>query len=382
MKNSRVKLKWNKKQQLLWWVKEKGPISKRELQDMTGFSWGLISQLVNELAETGYIVSHVRNTIEVGRKADEYDINHDDFYFIGIDFRCVGVIAVLTDLKGRIVEQWKLRFEKLEYGYVIEQIYKIIDDIFNKYKGKCIYGIGFSTQGVVNSYEGISNSITHIKEWVDVPLKELMETRYGVKVIVEHDPNCCLKYEEVYGVLKNSQAHNVLGFYLSADTGIGMSVMVEGRIYNGAHSKSGEIGVIPVRYDKDGTPELLEKFVVKEGMLDGYVKLTGIQEKLTYEDLVERAKNGEVAAKKVFEQLGYQTGMAISMANIFLNPEKIILNVLNYGCNELLIESINRVVAQETYDQKVQVLLSRSGKESAAVGAALIVIEKVFKRLN
>ena len=44
-------------QVILQTIKEHGPVSKRELQQMTGFSWAHISQVTSRLMEEGYIVT-------------------------------------------------------------------------------------------------------------------------------------------------------------------------------------------------------------------------------------------------------------------------------------------------------------------------------------
>ena len=43
-------------QTILQKIKEQGPISKRELQEVTGLSWGHISQVSKRFLEEGYIV--------------------------------------------------------------------------------------------------------------------------------------------------------------------------------------------------------------------------------------------------------------------------------------------------------------------------------------
>ena len=57
-------------QQILLTIIENGPVSKKELQALTGFSWGFVSEKTNLLIENQYISSAVRNTKSVGRKTE------------------------------------------------------------------------------------------------------------------------------------------------------------------------------------------------------------------------------------------------------------------------------------------------------------------------
>ena len=38
--------------------------------------------------------------------------------------------------------------------------------------------------------------------WVDVPLRELLGSRYDVDVVVAHDPDCLMESERAFGLLK------------------------------------------------------------------------------------------------------------------------------------------------------------------------------------
>ena len=56
-------------------IREKGPISKRELQRITGFSWGNISSTITLLCEEGIISCAGKQETGLGRRPEEFDIN-------------------------------------------------------------------------------------------------------------------------------------------------------------------------------------------------------------------------------------------------------------------------------------------------------------------
>ena len=67
-------------------IRNRGPVSKRELQDITGFSWGNISSITTELYNEKFIMVSGKQETFVGRKPDVFDININDNLIIGIDF--------------------------------------------------------------------------------------------------------------------------------------------------------------------------------------------------------------------------------------------------------------------------------------------------------
>lgn len=368
----------NNQQLLLWKIKEKSPITKRELQNVTGFSWGLISREVNALVDTGYIVSDCRESIGAGRKAEEYDINNDKNYFIGIDFNYKGLLVVVTDMKGRIVEQSEREYAVAERDCVLQLMFEMLDTFFEKFHDRRIMGIGIAAQGVVNRAEGISIFTTRIKDWNNVPLKKLLEERYNVNVSMEHDPDCIMKTESAFGHLNRSDVTEALVVSVNYSVGVGMSIMINGDIYHGFHGKAGEIGYTIVKDQKDGSGKYLEDHVTKLHIVQDYRELTKGSDGITYREIVERAENGDLVCKNLFKKLGEYIGLAICSASNFLNPEMIVIHAPSCEFQEMLFNTVRNFVVENTYDKAVKIKLSRLGKEARAIGGALLAIEKAI----
>lgn len=119
---------------LLETIQKSAPISKRQLQDTTGFSWGLTSRLTNELADNGYIVSARKVDSGVGRRPDEFDINPHANYFIGVDFSSARAMVAVTDMKGCVVDRYQLVWKEREKESVLRQLFELLDIVVEKYE--------------------------------------------------------------------------------------------------------------------------------------------------------------------------------------------------------------------------------------------------------
>ena len=376
--NDMLKTSFNNLQLLLWIIKEKGPITKREIQEITGFSWGLVSEKVNTLYEANYIVSDGRESFSVGRKAEEYDINHEKNYFIGIELQYKSIIVALTDMKGRIVEQVKRELSKVHREYALQLLFEILDVLFEKYGDRGIFGIGIGVQGVVDRENGVSVFLNGIEEWQNVPLKQIMEKRYGVSVIVEHDPDCILMAESAFGHLHQADVADAMVVTINFSYGIGMAVMINGNIYRGWHGRAGEIGYAIVDDTEKKRDKLLEEHSTKEHIIIDYHKITGDMESITYDEIVERANKGDEKCQKVLNKIIRYISIAICTANNILNPEMIIIHAPTCEFKDKLFETITEYVLQHSYDKEVQIKFSKQGREMCAVGGALSVIEKTI----
>lgn len=366
---------------LLEKIRENAPISKRELQNITGFSWGLISRLTNELVDASYIVSKGKVDTGVGRKPDEFDVNSEKNYFIGVDFSHRGTIIAVTDMKGCIIESCELTWLERKKDIVLTQFFETLDCLMEKYADKNIMGIGFAVQGVVNVEKGISVYIGGIEGWNDIPFKTLVEDRYDVDAVVAHDPDCLMQCEQAFGVLKDGSATDVVLLHFVQGVSIGMSVMLNGKIYLGHHAKAGEVGHMILGKMTDGRYDFMDNHVNKVCIERDYQRLAPSAKCLTYQEIVAQAKEGDDLCKQVFQQICDYIAQSVAVVNSLLNPEVIVVNTVGCDYQELLMNTVEEHLRTVSYDKTVKLQLSKLGGEAKAVGAALIAIDSVMSEI-
>jgi glucokinase len=86
----------------------------------------------------------------------------------------------------------------------------------------------------------------HVPGWDDVPLRDILEERYGAPTVVENDANAgALGEWDAAGRPDEPIA------YITVSTGVGAGIVAHGEILAGAHRLAGEIGHFIV--DADGT---------------------------------------------------------------------------------------------------------------------------------
>ena len=335
-------------QQIFQQIVDNGPISRRELQEITGFSWGLISQVTNRLIAEGYIVA-MDDMISagVGRRAEKIDIVPDNHFFIGVDIDCDGMYAVVTDMKGRIVESEHYAWPQRIIDQVLQKLYDVLDALMEKYADKNITSIGVSTQGITDTARGISVYISKIKNWVDVPLEDLLSNRYGVDVVVAHDPDCLMECERCCGILKNADAGDVLLMHYNHRAhSIGMSVMINGQLYSGHRGRAAELGYVILEEDGDGRPRML----------------------------VDYLQDADVDIDKLCNE----TGKAMAVANTMYNPELIVLHIPECDFAQQMAKDVEHWIRTGSYDAAVKVKHSKMELNAKAHGAAMIMVDRAI----
>lgn len=371
MENNIIK-KWNSQLMLLWKIKELSPLSKKELQNATGVSWGLVSKVVNALEEKEFIVSNLRSNSKVGRNAEEYDINMNKYLSVGVEITCDSIISVVTDLKGRVIEKEYMPLESYDRECAICTINDSLDRIISHYNKDDLLGIGFSVQGIVDREKGISDHIHKIKGWDYVPLKSIYEERYGMNVGVEHNTDCLLKSEVDIGKIEKDTKDAIL-CNISHRFGTGVTLMINGETYHGATGKAGEIGSTPIGYE-NGQPIYINDIIRRKHLVTEYEKR--INEKIEYSDFVEKIFKREEEALGVYQDFCDKMGTALAtLCNVF-NPAELVISVSGCEMEDILYKNIEKQIIATRFDNCMLIKKSNLPKEASAIGAALNMAEK------
>jgi len=104
-------------------------------------------------------------------------------------------------------------------------------------------GIAFSTLGIVDAANGdITGAADAIPGYLGLSPKRLFETTFRLPVVVENDVNCVAVAEGWTGAARDIS--NYLA--LTLGTGIGGGIVIDGKLYRGAHAAAGEWGYMIV----------------------------------------------------------------------------------------------------------------------------------------
>ena len=377
-------------------IKENGPVSKRELQKYLGLSWGAVSALTSKLTANGYVVQVGKQTTNIGRKPDELDINSENNYLVGIDLNLSGICGVLADIKGRIIQKWVRLIAQNEYNCVIDTLFNLLDTIICvEYPHKNILGIGMAVQGIVDVANGVSVYFPEIRNWENVPIKEMIEKKYQKCTLIMHDPNCIMVAEKAFGSSWINIAQNAI--LLRIDNGLGMSMMLNQQLYMGTNGKAGELGHISMDVNGPlcacGNRGCLEEYASGNGLVRRFVEQVN-QGKYTsanigdingvgYKVLIEAAEKGDELCLSLFRQMGRYLGIAVSIAINILNPDLVVLYGAMAENHDLYYDDMLQNINEHVFgDIPVKILISSLGVYAAAQGAALLASDYYVNNLN
>ncbi|HRQ49741.1 MAG TPA: ROK family protein, partial [Agriterribacter sp.] len=155
---------------------------------------------------------------------------------IGIDLGATNIRVGLVTGEGISGMQARAIRNKGTVQEVLQDIYDITDVLINE----SVAGIGIGVPSMVDVEQGIVYDVQYIPSWKEVPLKKIMEERYGIPVFVNNDANCFALGEFYFG--KGVGADHMIG--LTIGTGIGAGIIINRRLYAGPNCGAGEFGMV------------------------------------------------------------------------------------------------------------------------------------------
>jgi glucokinase len=213
---------------------------------------------------------------------------------------------------------------------------------------------------------------------VDVPLRDELERRTGLRVVVDNDATVAALAE----ASDDSGAIAVDSLVmLTVGTGVGGGVIIGGRVFRGATGAAPELGHVLIAADvRDGAPEPGPRFpqpgsleVVASGRaLDRLARERGYADG---PDCLRGAQGGDDRAIEAFRILGGRLGLGIaSMINAF-EPLELVVGGGVSSAGDLLLapaaETAWRFVLPGVGTQTT-IRLARHGPQAGVLGAALL----------
>lgn len=232
---------------------------------------------------------------------------------------------------------------------------------------------GISTAGAVDEYGNLLWSPN--LGWKNLPLKKIISEIFGDSGVVENDCNAAA-YAESWVRQSEDLA------YVTVSTGIGMGLVLRGKVFRGSHSSAGEIGHTIAEEEGPvcscGRRGCLQALSSGRGLENLIQSITG--EKLSCEEILLRAQNGIEPYLKVALH-GAQV-LARTLTNII---DALDLQVLVLGGgltkNEFYVDKVLKYIQQSYYRPPGKVIsleLSKVEPNPGVVGV-LLMAREIFK---
>ncbi len=354
-----------------------------------------VTKFISEMCEEGYINDYGKLETSGGRHPSIYGLNPESGYFIGVDIKKFAINIGLINFKGDMLElnmNTPYKFENTQEA--LERLCDLIKNFIketevNKDK---IMNICINISGRVNPESGYSFSMFNFSEQ---PLAEVLAKKIGFPVCIDNDTRAMTYGEYMKGSVTGEK--NII--FVNISWGLGIGIIIDGKIYTGKSGFSGEFGHVNV-FDNEiichcGKKGCLETEasgsafhrIFLERIKNGETSILSnrLKEKnkpLTLDELIEAACKEDPLCIEIVEEIGQKLGKQIAgLINIF-NPEMVIIGGTLSLTGDYITQPIKTAVRKYSLNlvNKDSVIVTSKLKDKAGIiGACMLARSRMFE---
>jgi glucokinase len=312
----------------------------------------------------------------------------------GVDLGGTKLSVGLFSRKGRQIDRLEINdhINRNNAG-VTEAVVGLVKKIQSKngIQDSDLLGIGIGVAAHIRFAEGLIITSSNFKvPFKNYPMREKVQDRFEVPVILDNDANAQAYGEFIFGAGRGRK--NIV--FMTVSSGIGSGIIIDGKLLRGMTGTAGEIGHTITQFESDQRctcgnrgclmaqasgiffPSLFRK-KLEQGK--STVMEIGDVSSVNGLTIAEGFRRGDQICTEIFYESAHMIG--IGVYNIFqvLNPEAVIIGGGLTNLGDEYIAEVRRTffayVREMMYDP-MEIILAELGADSGLIGAAALILEQ------
>lgn len=366
-----------------------------DLSESLFISIPTLAALIEELVEENWLVGEEINNGKQGRRPIIYSINPLLKHNIILDITTHDTKVLVINFKNEIVFSKNYDLKLKDDSHFIENLFEIISNTIEIQRGfsREIIAIGVTIPGLVNKRTGFNTTYKNLN-LENKSLGKKISEFFKLNVFILNDSKSAAYGESIYGFGKNLS--HVLS--INVDWGVGLGVVLNGQIFNGASGFAGELGHIQVNPEGElcscgkigcldtvtSASALLKR--IKEKLKDGQVsslsKYKDQLDKINLEMVIEAAKNGDGFAIDIIYNIGIELGKGLSVAVHLFNPQIIVVDGVLSQAGKLIVNPVEHAINKyclPDFKEDLKIEVTNLGENAKILGMNAFVVYRLFK---
>jgi predicted NBD/HSP70 family sugar kinase len=370
-------------------VRDHGPISRAEVARLLEMSPSTVGREVDDLLSLGLLQETGQKQGDgAGRPSIMLEFNPKINSVLTVDLRLTRAYAAITDLAGNILSTELQSLTVADPQRSTDELIDLIRRLLLSAKHLPPVGaLVIGAPSIVDVEKGLIEWAPSLN-WSEVPLKQILESKFATVVLVENDVNLAALGEYWKGAGRSVKNNMV---FVSIGTGIGAGIILNRELYRGATHAAGEVAYfitdLNVLRDNVGRIGNLENRVGHEGLIrmaqlvaqrypaSLLAKLLSQNRKnVRTQEILALADQEDEAALLVFNELIDALTIVICNASVLLDPEMIVLSgPSDWRWNKLIPAIQNRIGSALL--RQVNLMPSLLGNNALILGGSYSALE-------
>jgi glucokinase-like ROK family protein len=376
-------------------IRERGTITRAELNQITHLSTTTISALVNVLIASGFVTEAGIGVSSGGRRPVVLEFNYNARYTLGVDMGATHITVIIMKLNGQVIARKNRNVDVIHQPYlsldsILEMIASILDERHLTYED--LLGVALTVPAPLIDEQTGEFLTYYMPAWAGIlPVNYLRQT-INLPIYVENDANSASLAEKYWGI---GRGYDNLA-YIKLGTGVGAGLIIDNEIYRGVNGNAGEIGHTTIeasgRLCRCGNHGCIESYVgipgllrdVREGLRNDPNWQSNL-DALKIDQIIDAANNGNEVCTQVIAKAGKYMGIGIAnLVNLF-NPGLVVIGGELTAAGDLFLNSVLSSIRERSIPfgiHREKLVLGELGSDAVAVGAATLVMLNAFNEVN
>ncbi len=301
-----------------------GPMTRGQIGDHTGLSKVTASQTLARLEERGLVEVVGEQAGGRGPNAALYSVVASSAYVAGLDVGPEFVSTAIADIHGRTIAEVTVAPNGSDDPVSVVHSAVVKACRSGKVSLAKLRGVVIGTPGVVDPRSGDVRFSFDLPGWHE-GIHEALAGDLKREVTIENDVNLAALAERATGAAKGVDDFVLLW----AGRGLGLAVMLGGKLHRGRSGSAGEIGYLPVpgvplAEDIRAVPGRLPSLA---GGLQSLVSAVAVQElaqSYGFDGVAEAVAAGEPGAP-LLDEIAHRLALGVASVCVVLDPGLVVL---------------------------------------------------------
>lgn len=371
-----------------------GPCTLAKLAEVLHTSVPSATNIIDQLVQEGWVSTLGTVSGNNGRRPVLFSLNPVGHYVLIVDSNTHGTrLSVVNLLREIIIERSDPTILD-DSPDLSAFLVSFVNDVLLEtgIARSAIIGVGLSMPGLIDSRHGLNLSYPNL----GVPgqsLTDWLEQQWRLPVFMINDTKATALGEHRFGSGRGKQH----ALAINIDWGVGLGIIINGEVFQGASGFAGELGHIQV----DPAGELC--YCGKIGCLDTLTSASslvrrvqrGVQdrkttqlasyadhpEQITINHVIKAADQGDGFAIDLLHETGYMLGRGLSIAITLFNPEVIIVDGVLAEASLFITNSMKQAINKyclSGFRDNLTIEVTQLAGAAKWLGTQAYVIESLF----
>jgi predicted NBD/HSP70 family sugar kinase len=352
--------------------------SAAELVARTGLSKPTVSVALADLERVGLIEQLGQRTGNAGRAPRLYRLRAQAAAAVAVDVGRSWVRAAVVDLTGTVRSRDEQRSRSSSAGRLVAQIADLVDRLVHEsgLDPQVIIATVIGSPGVYDEAADVVHLAPNLPGWGRAEVVAELRDRLPGRLRIENDINLAALAELAHLAEHSQPAPDFV--FLSAGTGLGMGIVVNGRLWRGAQGAAGEISYLPL--GSSATPPVqrgrsLEELTAPAAVVE-QAHASGLADVRRPEEVFDAARAGSRAARRAVRTEALRLATAIAGVVAVLDPGLVVVGGGIGRNGDLLLPTIEHALIRLVPLRVPELRVSELGPDAPLLGAIAAGLER------